>query len=74
MLRREPTKITLNPDDIASYDTRKAQRDEVRQQQEYAAANQSRDQSAAMSGLTPRNARHRNTERDAPTRILGPRS
>ena len=34
MLRREPTKITLTMEDIAAYDTRKAQRDEQRREQE----------------------------------------
>lgn len=81
MLRREPTKITLTADDLTSYDTRKAQRDQERQHQERAAANQFRGQTAAMNGATPRNAHDHNpdpfarpSDRDARSRVLGPRS
>lgn len=47
MLRRQPTKITLNQDDIIAYDTRKAEKDAQKRKQEIlqaaAAGNNSSD-------------------------------
>ena len=40
MLRREPTKITLTPEDIANFEARKAQKDQQRQLLERNAAMQ----------------------------------
>ena len=38
MLRREPTKITLTMDDIVGYDERRKQRDQAKQEENFATA------------------------------------